>query len=296
MADEFGFNMGNVLRNQGQRQQNEMYKQKNELGRMEIDAYKAQSKNAPMVNQLKLNAAGGNVDAQKQYLALDPVNGPAFIEALNKMDAQQKEATQLKVNQMGQQFVRIQQEPKPENRVRMYVELVSQLPEERRAQVPSEYNPDFVELQIAKLKTVDQLIKSPDVKQVGGQDRVYKDGKEIDRATRPVKLSKEDRPKTLKASDEAQLYKQLAAVESGFLDPVTNEMSGWTTDGQKRTAARMDQALKLWKKKPDMLLGEVAAEVMRGSGVNLLTPAQMTDPKDPAAIGEFLLRKTNRSP
>lgn len=170
-----------------------------------------------MLTSLRTDAAGGDADAQQQLLALDPEGGAEFIDALSKMDKRQREATKRTVDEMGQLSAYVLQGETPEKQQQRYNAVYQNVSPEIQERLPEQYDPQFVELSLSKATTMDKLLENPKRIQVGGEDVVYKGGREIERKKRPED-DKDGKGVDLKSSDESLMYRQAAERMGGMVD------------------------------------------------------------------------------
>lgn len=251
-ANQYGIDLGQLYRTkeavEGARTQNRLSELK--LGEAERQVAERPKKEAAaqerrnMLTGLRKEAAGGDVSAQEQLLAIDPEGGAQFIDALGKMDKRKREATQQTVEEMGQLSGYVLQGKTPEEQARRY-ELVRQgVSPEIQEKLPEDYNPQFMELSLSKAMAMDKLLENPKAVQVGNEDVVYKGGREIERKARPEKDSGKD---GIKSSDENLMYRQAAAYFGGMIDPNTGQMSGIMENNIPKAQAIATEATKIYK-------------------------------------------------
>lgn len=251
-ANQYGIDLGQIYRTkeavEGARTQNRLADLK--LGEAERQVAERPKKEAAaqerrnVLTGLRKEAAGGDVSAQEQLLALDPEGGAQFIDALGKMDKRKREATQQTVEEMGQLSGYVLQGKTPEEQARRY-ELVRQgVSPEIQEKLPEEYNPRFMELSLSKAMAMDKLLENPKAVRVGNEDVVYKGGREIERKARPEKEAGKD---GLKSSDENLMYRQSIAYFGGMVDPETKEITGITKNNIPKAQAIATEATKIYK-------------------------------------------------
>lgn len=183
------------------------------------DQPKREQRNKMLVG-LRQKAVTGDRDAQNQLLALDPKGGAEFIQAISKMDNAQLEKTKQSVEDVGRMSATVLNAP-PERQASLYQQMLSMLPEASRSKMPTEFDPDFMQLSLSKATAMDKILENPKAIQVGGEDVVYKQGREIERKTRPVKETP-SKTNELKSADESLMYRQAAELMGGMFDESGN--------------------------------------------------------------------------
>lgn len=287
MANQYGFSLGEVYRDiesiKGARQTNE-------LNQMKLDEAKAAPARNALLTDARIQASTGDVAAQKQLLALDPENGPKFIEALSGMNAQQREAAQRKVDEIGKMAFYVKQGATPEEKQARYQRILQEADPEMRQRMPQQYDPKEIELALLRATAMDKLMENPESLRVGDQDVVYKQGMEVDRGTR-TQAQGANGGRSLKSGDENLIYKQMVELEGGIFDANGN-VQGLTSESQMRAQARTAEATNLLRQNPQMSLSEAVAETARRSGLPLPSLQQMgasSAPNDPANIRNFFI-------
>jgi hypothetical protein len=287
-ANQYGIDLGELYRTQaaveGARTQNKLSGLKLSEMEREIAERPAKQKAAlerkNMLTGLRKKAVGGDVSAQQQLLALDPEGGATFIDAVTKMDDRKLKATQRSVDEMGQLAGYVLQGKTPEEQSRRYQLMYQGVSPEVQSKLPEAYDPQFMELSLSKAMAMDKLLENPKSIQVGGEDVVYKGGREIGRGTRPVKTS--DGQGGLKSGDESLMYRQSAELLGGLfdqagnitnLDPtVRNKVQGIATEATnifRQGGVTRTQAVKMAAQK---------------FGLNVQEPGSTVDNNDPLGI------------
>ena len=285
-ANPYGFSLGEVYRDiegiKGARQVNQ-------LNQMKIDEVKASQKRNALLPEAREQAMTGDIDAQKTLLALDPENGPKFIEAVAGMDDRQREATKRAIDEMGRMAFYVDQGKTDEEKAARYQRVLQEVSPDVRSRMPQQYDPREIELALMKASSMDQILENPKAIRVGEEDIVYKGGKEIARGTRAPTGKADGR--TFKASDENLVYKQFVELEGGIFDEKGN-IRGLNNKSQMRAQARTAEAMKLLQDSPELSLSEAVAIIARQSGSQLPTMNQMapaSNPNDPVSIRNFFI-------
>ena len=252
-ANQYGIDLGQIYRTteavKGARTQNQLSQLKLDEAEREIAERPAKEARKNMLTGLRQKAVGGDVSAQQQLLALDPEGGATFIDAVTKMDDRKIKATQRSVDEMGQLAGYVLQGKTPEEQARRYKLMYQGVSPEVQSKLPESYDPQFAEMSLAKAMAMDKLLENPKSIQVGGQDVVYKAGREIERKTRPVKPSGTGSNGGggdgggVKSTDESLIYRQSVELLGGLfdqdgnitnLDPQTrNKVQGIATEASK---------------------------------------------------------------
>ncbi len=193
-ANRFGIDLGDIYaRSENVKSQ----RINNELARMKMDAYtqnredqrsekeRATQRNALMV-PIRQQAAEGNEDARARLMALDPENGPAFVEKLGKIDKKELENLQQSFEIIGSNAAAILREQDPEVQLSMYQDWYNGAPKALRARMPKTNVRKFLEKSLAQVTAMDELTSEVKSVRFGGEDILYKGNREIGRATRPI--------------------------------------------------------------------------------------------------------------
>jgi hypothetical protein len=230
-ANQYGIDLGSLYRTteavKGARTQNKLSQL--QLGETEREIAERPAKEAAaterknMLTGLRQKAVGGDVSAQQQLLALDPEGGATFIDAVTKMDDRKIEATQRSVDEMGQLSGYVLQGKTPEEQARRYQLMYQGVSPEVQSKLPEQYDPQFMELSLSKAMAMDKLLENPKAIQVGGEDVVYKAGREVERKARPVKASGTGSDSGgVKSADESLMYRQSVELLGGLFDQAGN--------------------------------------------------------------------------
>ena len=141
-----------------------------------------EKKRLNVLTGLRQEAAGGDTGAQQQLLALDPEGGASFIDALSKMDQTKLDATKRNVEEIGRLSAYVLQGVTPEEQQRRYGMMYNGLDPSIQSKLPDVYDPQFMEMSLSKATAMDKLLENPKSVKIGGEDVVYKSGREIERA------------------------------------------------------------------------------------------------------------------
>ena len=296
MADRrYGVDIGEAFRTaesiKGARTQNRLSSLKlGELEREIAERPERERKAAErrnMLTGLRTKAAGGDQDAAARLLAIDPENGPKFIDALSKMDERKLEATKRAVDEIGQLSAYVLQGQTPEEQERRYFLMRENLNPEAAARLPDQYDPAFMELSLSKATAMDQLLAAPDVRTVGGEDVVYRQGREVERATRPVKGSGTSGAGGLKSADESLMYRQAVELLGGLFDQQGN-ITNLDPDTRNKVQAIATEAANIFVREGNITRSEAVKRAAKSYGLDV-KDAPPADPADPQNIRAYLM-------
>lgn len=290
MANQYGINVGQLLRDvesiKGARSQNTLTQMKMDaLQRNEAAAKRRQN----VISGLQKDVIGGNQDAAKRLLALDPQGGGAFLEQLDKMDERQKAVAKENVETIGQMSAYVLNGDSFEEQQRRYALVYSNMSPEIQKMMPTEYNPNFVEMNLVRATTMDKLLEAPTVRQVGGEDVVYRRGREVERQTRPQKTTtkKTDLGGGVKSADESLIYRQAVELLGGIMDEQGN-IRALDPEIRPKIQAIATEAAKIFQQEGTITRSEAVARAANKFGVELAKEVS-ENPTDPNNIRNFLL-------
>jgi hypothetical protein len=228
---------------------------------------------------LRQKAVTGDDTAQRQLLAFDPEGGASFIKSVGEMDDRQINATKLKVDEMGRMAATVINAA-PEKQAKLYLQMLSTLPPESVAKMPKELDLNFLEISLSKAMAMDKILDNPKSVQLGGEDILYKQGREIDRATRPVKPGKGGESSGLKSGDESLMYRQAAELLGGMFDQAGN-LQALDPETRSKAQAIATEATILFRDGRGISRSQAVAEAAKLYGIDM--PAQTSD-NDPLGI------------
>lgn len=234
MANAYGMNLGNVYKNiesiKGARTQNalselNLSEQKRVIAeRPEKERKERERQN--MLTGLRGGSVAGDKSAQQQLLAVDPEGGAKFMEAVNSMDDRQLEAVKRSVDEMGKLSAFVVQGSTPEEQKRRYLTMRAGVAPDVQATLPKEYSPEFMQMSLTKSMAMDKILENPKSLSVGTEDVVYRQGQEIERASKPVTKtgsgSGSGGSGGTKSADESLMYRQSAELLGGIFDDAGN--------------------------------------------------------------------------
>lgn len=172
-----------------------------------------------MLTGLRQKAAVGDTNAARQFLAVG--GDPSFIDAVGKMDKRQREESKAALDEKGRMLATVRN-AKPERQEMLYQQMLNILPDEEKSKMPANYNPNFIDVSLSKIVTMDQILENPKLVKFGKEDVLYKGGIEVDRTDSAVKSGSGSGSGGLKSGDESLMYKQAAERLGGMFDAAGN--------------------------------------------------------------------------
>lgn len=239
-ANRFGIDVGSLYRDQenikGARTRNKMASLQLSEAEREIEQRpireKAEQNRNIMLTDLRQKAVGGDDNASRQFLAVG--GDPSFLEAVGKMDDRQLEESKRAIDEKGRMLATVRNAA-PERQEGLYQQMLSMLPDESKTNMPKQYDSNFIDLALTKMITMDKILENPKAVQIGGEDILFKQGKEIERGKRPVKAGGSGGEGGLKSGDESLMYRQAAELLGGMFDAAGNLQA---LDPETRTKAQ----------------------------------------------------------
>lgn len=272
MANALGVDLGDVYRTveavKGARQDREFKAEDREAARQR----------AQTVNALRSRVAAGEEGAMKEFVALAPEEAKQTLDAFNAMDERQQAQAKENVETVGRMAAYVMQSQDPET---AYQTVRSNLDPQVASQMPDQYDPNFVQMQLARARELDDLMSNPEKVTIGAEDRLYKDGQVIDRA---VSSQERDRQNSrgnaliraqsdgggrLKSSDTNAIYRQAVGMFGGTFDPVTGRVSGLDANQSSRVQAMAERASELYANQETNTHAQAVAQAARELGIEV---------------------------
>lgn len=230
MANAFGIDLGQVYQTveavKGARQSRENNALMMGWKKEDRDAAR-QRGNA--LSDLRSKASTGDQQAMQDLNAFDPEEAKKMIESLSKMDERQRKQTQDNIDAVGKMSAYVLQSENPEQAYSLARQSVSP---ELAAKMPEQYDPNFLQMQLARARQVDELLQNPERMTFGTEDRLYKDGRVVERTTSSQELDRQTSQKNaltrasgeggLKSADESLMYRQAGELLGGLFDQQGN--------------------------------------------------------------------------
>lgn len=294
MANRFGIDLGEVYRTaeavKGARNVNT-------LNKMKIDEAQYAIDQRPILEQQKKNlmsvrgeAASGSQEAMQKLFTLDPQIGNT-LDAIYKMDEKQREQAKKRVEEMGQVAAVVLQQPTPEARAQTYAKLYQAMPKSVQQKLSPQYNEGQMTLALAKATPLATYLENPVKVEVGGEDRLYKAGREIDRAKTPVDPSKAQGSGSgsagLKSGDESLMFKQTVEALGGIFDEQGN-ITALDPAIRPKIQGIAAEATRIYMAESGISRTEAVKRALKKFGEQV-PDAPMPDPRDPQNIRNYLL-------
>lgn len=230
MANAFGIDLGQVYRTaeavKGARQSREQNALMMDWKKEDRDAAR-QRGNA--LSELRSKASTGDQEAMQQLNAFDPEEAKKMLDSLSKMDERQRQQTQENIDAVGKMSAYVLQSENPEQAYQLARQSVSP---ELAAKMPEQYDPNFLQMQLARARQIDELLQNPERMTFGTEDRLYKDGRVIERTTSSQELDRQTSRQNaltrasgdggLKSADESLMYRQAGELLGGLFDQQGN--------------------------------------------------------------------------
>ncbi|MGM0614762.1 MAG: hypothetical protein ACQES7_04285 [Pseudomonadota bacterium] len=241
MANALGIDLGQVYQTAEAVKGMQMNRQDREAARERGQA----------VNALRGRAVGEggkiNKEAMGEFVAFAPEEAKQLMDAIGSMDEREREAMQERVDTLGRVAAYIRSSDNPEQ---AYQTAKQNLNPEVAGNMPEQYDPNFVEMGLARAREIDDMLANPQLVTVGAEDRLYKDGQVLERTTSSAERGRQTSranaltsaatsranaltraegdsgPQRLKSADTNAIYRQAAGIFGGTFDPTTGRVSG----------------------------------------------------------------------
>lgn len=210
MANQYGFDLGNVLRTvegvKSARQQREQSNQEMDWKRQDRAAAERQSQQQQQRNallaRLRGRAASGDTEAQRELITIDPEGAKSFFDAYKALDERGQQQTRENLEMLGRTAAYIRNSPNPEQ---AYQVARANLSPEAAEKMPEEYNPDWVEFSLARTQELSDLLENPQLITFGGEDRLYRGGRQVEATTSNALLREQEKTEqeAIKAAEKA---------------------------------------------------------------------------------------------
>ena len=236
----------------------------------------AATKQANTLATLRSKASTGDQEAQRKLLALDPEGAPKFIDAVNGMDDRQISEAKQNIDQMGNMVAEILNAPESQ-RPALYAQMREMIPADMKSKAPEQYNPNYLKLQVAKLKSMDQILENPQVRTVGTEDILYKGGSELERAKNPSKVKTQNENNNpsaggsndgMKSADESLMYRQSVELLGGIFDSSGN-IQALDPELRGKVQSIATEATKIFKAESGISRTEAVAKAAKKYGIEI---------------------------
>jgi hypothetical protein len=115
------------------------------------------------------------------------------------------------------------------------------------------------------------MLGNPEQITFGGEDRLYKDGRQIESTTSNALLKQQagGSGSDFKSSDENLMYKQAAALFGGHTDPVTGQMKNILNSDVPKVQAIVTRAAELFQSGETQTRSQAVTEAARQLGISV---------------------------
>lgn len=274
MANQFGIDMGEVYRTteavKGSRQQRkanalalDWKKEDREIARQR----------GQTLNQLRSRVAAGGEDgrqAERELIAFAPEEATQVQEAFKNMDERQRKQMEENVETLGRVSTFILQGGTPAEQAQRYQRARQNLAPEIAANMPEEYDPNFVQMGLARARELDDMLKNPEQITFGGEDRLYKDGQMIESTTSNA-LLKENAGGSgtdFKSSDENLMFRQAAELLGGIFDQQGN-LQNLNPENRSKVQAITTRAAQLYSQGQAETRSAAVTQAARQLGISV---------------------------
>lgn len=274
MANQFGIDMGEAYRTteavKGSRQQ----RKTNELA---LDWKKEDRDQARQrgqtLNSLRSRVAAGGPDAkqaERELIAFAPEEATKVQEAFKNMDERQRKQMEENVETLGRVSTFILQGGTPEEQAQRYQRARQNLAPEIAANMPEEYDPNFVQMGLARARELDDMLQNPEQITFGGEDRLYKDGQMIESTTSNALLKEQagGSGTDFKSSDENLMFRQAAELLGGIFDQQGN-LQNLNPENRSKVQAITTRAAQLYSQGQAETRSAAVTQAARQLGISV---------------------------
>lgn len=247
MANALGFDLGKTM----------MAAESIRGARDERKNREAARQRGQAVNALRSRVAAGEEGAMDEFVAIAPEEAKQTLDAYNAMDERQKAQADENIDAIGRMAAYVMQSEDP---AAAYSQVRSSLDPEMTQGMPEQFDPNFVQMQLARARELDDLLANPEKVTVGAEDRLYRDGQVIDTAVSSAERDRQNsrgnaliRAKasgagggSLKSSDTNAIYRQASSLFGGAFDPSTGRVSGLDGEAMGKVQSISEEASRLY--------------------------------------------------
>lgn len=270
MANQYGIDLGEVYRTAEAVKGSRETRENNALlMKWKVEDRAKESAKASKLNELRGAAATGDRKALVNLVTLDPEEGKKVIEAFSQMDESQRAQIKDNVDKVGRMAAFVLQSQDPEG---AYQRVLQLLPPEMAAQAPKQYDPQFVQLQLAQAQEMDDLLQNPELITVGTTDRLYRHGKELERTQSNALLKAQEKANGeggVKSADESLIYRQAAELMGGVFDQQGN-LQNLDPDTRGKVQAIATEGARIYQQSGGKITrSEAATQAARKLGIKI---------------------------
>lgn len=244
MANQYGIDMGNVLAAKRYKDERDERDQKTQQARVRNN----------LLTGLRTGVMNGDESSMRALTVFDPAEANALMGAMERMDKKEKERYQQLNESVGRISAWILQSENPEQ---AYNTARSSFPEEMQAQMPEQYNEQFVRLQLAKTMELDKIMSNPQKITSGENDELWRNGERISSTRSQNALNADykaqqdaaeaNAPPEMGSGDESLMYRQAVELLGGLFDQQGN-IQALDPNNRARAQSIAVEATKLFKR------------------------------------------------
>lgn len=210
-------------------------------------------------------------DARKDLLVLDPEGGKKFIDAIDAMSEKDLEQAERNIEETGRIAHYVLQAETPEEGERRYQLAKKNLPEAMQKKMPPHYNSQWLQLQLARATSMDNIIKDQ-------REAKKAEGK-----------GKDEKPFQPKSADESLIYRQSVELMGGMMDADGN-ITALDPSVRPKVQAIAREASKIYTEgKGNVTRSEAVSRAAEKFGVTMpVANAMAGNPGDPDNIRNFM--------
>jgi len=191
-------------------------------------------------------------------------------EAFKNMDERQRKQMEENVETLGRVSTFILQGGTPEEQAQRYQRARQNLAPEIAANMPEEYDPNFVQMGLARARELDDMLKNPERITFGGEDRLYKDGQMIESTTSNALLKEKagGSGSDFKSSDENLMFRQAAELLGGIFDQQGN-LQNLNPENRSKVQAITTRAAQLYSQGQAETRSAAVTQAARQLGISV---------------------------
>lgn len=212
MANQYGIDMGNVLRAKILSEEHKAKQDDRETARARTGA----------IGVARQKAASGDPEGMQELLTLAPDEALKLQTYFGNADKKERENIKRLNENSARMGITVLKSKDP---AKTYAILRENLPEKLQATMPEEYSPDHVQYMVSRAAEVDQLMENPKVVTMGGKDIMFQGGQEVARSPSNALLkanAKAGASGGLKAADSNAIFRQTVERLGGLVDAEGN--------------------------------------------------------------------------
>lgn len=297
MADRFGIDLGNVLRSAEEikraRIENQFRKRDLELGQQGQEQTNAM--NALRLDEARRGVADENVlrstrgamataagmtPQQAALVTISPAKADEVRKFFNEADEAKRTELVNTVDQMGQAAAYVQSSADP---AAAYLRVKEMMPEKVQAQMPAQYDENYVLKSLSQATEMRQLLDTLQPKEKAKPPANY-EWAEDGTSLRPIKGGPAD-PATkakeaggLETAEANGIRSTVAVAFGGMYDPISGEISGLDPEEGSRMVDVVARAQEIAIAEPGIAPARAASRALAEAGMSAPAAAPATSP------------------